>query len=70
MRTVLGASCGRVIGQLFVEVLVLGAIAAVLRPGSPRGLALYWIEGDIDADEFVFLITFTLSYKTATAPRR
>ncbi len=65
VRTVLGASRGRVIGQLFVEVLVLGAIAAVLGLLASQ-TALRWIEKSIVADEFPFWISFTPSATTVT----
>src|SRR4029079_3272716 len=36
VRTALGASRGRIIGQLFVEALVLATVAALGRASSPR----------------------------------
>jgi predicted permease len=55
VRTALGASRGRVIGQLFIEALVLGGIAALLGVTAAYG-GLRYIEGV--AEGMPFWITF------------
>ncbi|HKJ01268.1 MAG TPA: ABC transporter permease [Longimicrobiales bacterium] len=56
VRTALGASRGRLVVQLFLEVLVLGAVAAVVAWGGTRS-AMGWIARSVD--EMPFWVDFT-----------
>ena len=65
VRSALGASRGRIIGQLFVEALLLGALAAVVGL-SAAGFLLRWWMG-VFTIEWGGLVPFWMSGRLATS---
>ena len=63
VRNALGASRGRVIAQLFVEALVLAAMAAILGVAGAQ-FALRWVVRGFGRDLLPFWITDSLSFVT------
>jgi putative ABC transport system permease protein len=61
VRTALGAARSRVVGQLFVEVLILGSIAAVIGLASAQAVLAYFEQSDL---LMPFWVTFEPSPST------
>jgi putative ABC transport system permease protein len=70
VRSALGAARSRVVGQLFVEVLILGSIAAVIGLTAARSILGYleqtilpvpfWVSFDPSARTMVFVVLLTM----------
>ena len=61
MRTALGASRGRLVGQIFAEVLILGVIAAAIGLAASQ-VVLQWVSRTVT--DMPFWITFSTSPRT------